>query len=73
MQPGDGAEQEGGAVGHGHVHHLALAGALRLQQRAHHAKGQQHAAPPKSPTRLSGGTGFSPGRPMACSSPVSAM
>ena len=29
--------------------------------------------PPKSPTRLSGGTGASPARPIACSAPVSAM
>ena len=29
--------------------------------------------PPKSPTRFSGGTGASPLRPMACSTPASAM
>ena len=29
--------------------------------------------PPKSPTRLSGGTGAPPARPMAFSTPVSAM
>jgi hypothetical protein len=29
--------------------------------------------PPKSPTRLSGGTGRSPARPIACSTPLSEM
>jgi hypothetical protein len=32
MQAGDGPEQQRGAIGHGHVHHLPLAGALRLEQ-----------------------------------------
>jgi hypothetical protein len=46
MQAGDRPEQQRGAIGHGHVHHLALAGALRLEQAAHHAEGQQHPPPP---------------------------
>ena len=33
-----------GAVDHGGVDHLALAGAGRLEQGGHHAEGQQHAA-----------------------------
>ena len=40
----DPAEQQRRAVDHGGIDHLALAGALRLEQAADHAEGQQHAA-----------------------------
>ncbi len=36
--------EDGRAVDHGRVDDLPLAGVARLQQGAHHAEGQQHAA-----------------------------
>ena len=36
--------QHGRTVDHGSIDHLPFAGLLRLQQRAHHAEGQEHAA-----------------------------
>ena len=51
------------------INYIALAGVLHAFGR----KGQAPVPPPKSPTRLSGGTGASPLRPKACSTPASAM
>ena len=36
--------ERGGAVDHGGVDHLALAAALGVEQAAHHAEGEEHAA-----------------------------
>ncbi len=53
--------EQGGAVDHGGVDHLALAGALGAAAVRHTIpKASSIPPPPKSPTRLSGGTGASP-------------
>src|SRR5438046_6228431 len=58
------------ALDHRGVDHLAAPRALRLEQRAGDAKPSSMPPPPKSPTRLSGGTGASPLAPKACSTPA---
>ena len=65
---------DGGAVDHGGVDDLALARPLRLEQRrATTPNASSMPPPPKSPTRLSGGTGASPRRPIGSSAPASEM
>ena len=57
--------EHGGAVDHRRVDHLALARRAAPRAAPHTTpKASSMPPPPKSPTRLSGGTGASPARPM---------
>ena len=66
VQGVDHAHQQGRAVGHRRVHHLATAGLAGVQPRGQHAQRQEHGAAAASATRFSGGIGW-PAPPMLCS------
>jgi hypothetical protein len=65
--------QRGGTVDHGGVDHLAVPGLPGADDGGHMPKASSMPPPPKSPTRLSGGTGRSPARPMGSRTPARAM
>ena len=62
----------GGPVDHGRVDDLAHAGRAP-EDGGHMPKASSMPPPPKSPTRLSGGTGRWPARPIGSSAPARAM
>ena len=65
--------QRGGAVDHGRVDDLAVPVRWALMMAANMPKASNMPPPPKSPTRLRGGSGRSPARPIGSRAPARAM